>query len=219
MEFLMSRSRRKRAPRRTDIWPRVWRRRPVVVGIALLLAVAVAWVRLTRPGGSDFDRYHNRSFTCLRVIHGDSLEIAARDGRRATTRVRLLGVDAPKARVGEEPLYFSAEAEAFVRARVEGGTVRVVLPPDRTRDHYGRLLAYVYPGGSDDMLNEKLITTGHVYADPRFPHPWKERFIVLEERSRKRGEGLWQEVRPEQMPAWRYPYEEWREAHSVPVWD
>lgn len=202
----------KRRSRRTDIWPPLWRRRPVVV---VLLVVAVAWVvysRTQRPLADDYDRYHNRTFTCVRVVDGDTLDVDAPDGQHPTTRIRLWGVDTPEVAGRSGPaMYFGPEASAFVKAQLAGQPVRLVLAPQRTRCIYGRLLAYVYFGQPAQMLNEQLLEQGYAYADRRFPHIWAERFVELETRARRQKVGLWENVTLADMPTWRQRYEQWRE--------
>jgi endonuclease YncB( thermonuclease family) len=88
--------------------------------------------------------------------------------------------------------------------------VRIVLAPAKSRDRYDRLLAYVYPPDSQSMLNEDILEHGLGYADTRFPHVWRERFVQLEARARRQKTGLWAEVRPEQMPEWRQRLEQRR---------
>lgn len=190
--------------RRTDVWPRLYRRHPVAAVLTLLLLLAFAWYRVGIPTGTDHDRYHNKTFTCVNVVDGDTLDISAPDGKHNTTRIRLWGVDTPEtAHAPQGPMYFGNEAAALTRSLSLGNSVRVVLAPERARDRYDRLLAYVYLGDTDTMLNEELLTTGHAYADDRFNHPWKNRFLNLEEKARKRGNGLWAAVTFEQMPPWR----------------
>ena len=204
--------------RRSDLWPPFWRRRPLVTAsIALLVAVVVAG-RVLMPIGSDHDRYHNRFFMCVRVVDGDTIDIDAPDGSRETTRVRLWGVDTPEtARSDRGAMYYGAQASAFAKSCVEGKQVRIVLAPTKTRGKYGRLLAYVYSADSDTMLNEELITRGFGYADTRFDHVWRTRFLDLEKRARKQGVGLWADVTLEQMPEWRQRYEQWRSSDRRPV--
>jgi endonuclease YncB( thermonuclease family) len=236
----------RRIPRRTDIWPRPWRRRPAGAAVAVLIALILAWSRLHTPSGGDLDRYQNQTFTCVRAVDGDTIDIAAPDASRDHTRIRLWGVDTPE--TDKSPtgaMYFGAEASAFTHRLVDGKPVRIVLSPDRTRDKYGRLLAYVYvnvggavasnaggAGGTTgdgatgmqtaavsegEMLNEQLIAGGYAYADRRFPHLWKERFSGLEEKARKKKLGLWKSVRPDQMPKWRQRYEHWKSGEPEPT--
>jgi endonuclease YncB( thermonuclease family) len=173
--------------------------------------VVVARWRL--PQGSDQERYHDRLYRCVRVVDGDTIDIDVPDGRYPHTRIRLWGVDTPETVwPGQPPMYFGPEASAFTRSCVEGANVRVELSPGRSRDKYSRLLAYIYFGDPPAMLNEELIVRGYGYADRRFDHPWKTRFVQLEERAQKERQGLWAGVKPEQMPAWRQRYDSWRSA-------
>ena len=204
-----------RVPRRTDIWPRVWRRRPVAAVVAVLLLLVVVWGRVRVPLGSDHDRYHNKTFTCVNVVDGDTIDIDIRDGKYDHTRIRLWGVDTPEtARSDRGAMHFGDEASAFTKSLVLDKPVRVVLGPDRTRGLYGRLLAYVYLGDGDTMLNEEIVTHGCGYADHRFGHVWKQRFMQLENKPRKNGVGLWKDVTLDQMPEWRQRYEEWRASRA-----
>jgi micrococcal nuclease len=171
----------------------------------VLLGLAVLDRGFGRSGRSDdYSRYDNRRFRVASVVDGDTLHLDAPDGKHATTRVRLWGVDTPE--VDGSPqgrMYFGPEASEFARRMLADRDVRIVLSPTRTRDRYGRLLAYVYvePGG--ECLNERLLETGHAYADPRFDHPHKKRYGTIEQRARREGVGLWANVKPDQFPAWR----------------
>jgi micrococcal nuclease len=200
----MSIRRRKRTPRRTDIWPRAWRRRPIAAVVAVLLLLVVVWGRVRVPVGSDHDRYHDRTFTCVNVVDGDTIDVDVPDGKYDHTRIRLWGVDTPETSKSDTgSMYFGPEASAFTKSLVLDRPVHLLLAPGRTRGKYGRLLAYVYVGDSDAMLNEELIRRGFAYADSRFKHPWKQRFLNLESKARRDGEGLWRDVTVGQMPEWR----------------
>ncbi|NLX14120.1 MAG: hypothetical protein GXY44_10775 [Phycisphaerales bacterium] len=212
------RSGRKRIPRRADIWPRAYRRHPITAAIVLLLAVMVLWRRVDAPAGTDHDRYHNKTVTCVRVVDGDTLIIDVPDGNKDHTRVRLWGVDTPETDKSPRGAgYFGAEASEFARRMVEGKPVRIVLVPARPRDRYERLLAYVYLADSKTMLNEELLAQGYAYADHRFDHPWKQHFADLEKTARSKKLGLWENVTPDQYPEWRKRYEEKRSVPSPPA--
>lgn len=210
---------RRRIRRRTDIWPRVWRRHPLAVFATLLIVGILAWNRTRTPPapfGTDQERYHNKTFHCMHVVDGDTIDIDIPDGMRASTRIRLWGVDTPETVKPNTPvMHFGREASDYVKSRVLEKHVRIVLAPSRTRDKYGRLLAYVYPADSDSMLNEEIIANGYGYADSRFPHVWRERFIALEKRARKAKLGLWAEVAIDQMPEWRQRKERSREKQTT----
>ena len=196
--------------RRTDIWPRAWRRHPLGAVVALIIVAIVAWQRSSAPPrpapGTDFDRYHNRTFTCIYVADGDTIDVDEPDGDKDKTRIRLWGVDTPEtSKSPQGEMYFGPEASDFTKAFVLDQQVRLVLDERDTRDRYNRLLAYVYVG--DRILNEELIRTGYAYADTRFDHHWQSRFVQLEKTARKSLSGLWRKVQPEQMPGWRQKLE------------
>ncbi|MCO6438979.1 MAG: thermonuclease family protein [Phycisphaerae bacterium] len=199
------RSRRKVVPPTIQL-PRRWRRAGFGTLLLAFLALLAIWDRATyRPaGGDDHSCYDGQSFRVVHVVDGDTFDIDAPDGDHDRTRIRLWGVDTPEVAHGGRPAMFHGdEASRFAKESLGGRNVVVALAPNRTRDRYGRLLAFVYlePGGT--MFNELLIEEGHAYADLRFRHPYDDRFEVLEKRARAAKRGLWAEVTPGQMPPWR----------------
>lgn len=203
---------RRRVPRRTDIWPRLYQRHPVAAVALLVVLLLLTYSRLRTdapaPAGSDYEKYHNQTFRCIYVADGDTIDVDVPDGMKPKTRIRLWGVDTPetaKSPGGEK--YFGPEASAFAKSQVLNKPVRLELVSDDTRGKYGRLLAYVFVG--EVMFNEALLEQGYAYADRRFPHPWRERFIQLEKRAAKQEVGLWQDVTIDKMPEWRQRYETW----------
>jgi endonuclease YncB( thermonuclease family) len=196
--------------RRAEYWPPVWRRRPGTIFTSLVLLLSLAWARWHAPvsATSDYDRYQNQTVTCTRAIDGDTIDVNLPDGEHATTRIRLWGVDTPETKdTRTSVMYYGPEASSFTTSQAQGKSVRLVLAPEKSRDKYHRLLAYVYTDNGN-MLNEEIIAQGFGYADSRFPHPWRERFHELEERAQKKKMGLWKEVKFEQLPVWRQRYEQ-----------
>ncbi|MCC7291960.1 MAG: thermonuclease family protein [Phycisphaerales bacterium] len=173
--------------------------------VALLALGSAVYRRLSGRGTpDDLTRYHDRTFAVVHILDGDTFDVNARDGEHAATRVRLWGVDTPEVEGSRDgAMHFGAEASAFTRSALAGRTVRLVLDSERTRDLYGRLLAYAYLDDDPISLNEKLIDGGLAYADLRFDHAYRARFEALEKHARKSNAGLWKDVQPEQMPAWR----------------
>lgn len=192
-----------------------WPRRSGSVLVALIVAGLVAWARTRQPttgvptlSGSDYDRYHDKTFTCVHVADGDTIDVDAPDGNKQKTRIRLWGIDTPETQKSPQgQMHFGPEASEYTQSQVLNKPVRLVLSPDQTRDRYQRLLAYVYLSDSRTMLNERLLELGYAYADRRFAHPWMQRFVDLERKARKSNVGLWQAVTPDKMPAWRRKYE------------
>jgi micrococcal nuclease len=187
-----------------------WRRH---AWLAVALAAAVALSLLDQAGqpastGDDWAKYHDRSCKVVRVVDGDTIIIDVPDHDKPVTRVRLWGVDAPEtARHGRPESYFGAEAKAYTARRLEGRTVHLALSTKRTRGKYDRLLAYLYLERGGRMFNEMLLREGYAYADLRFDHHYYRSFRDIEKRARRDGAGLWADVTPARMPAWRQRFE------------
>lgn len=120
-----------------------------------------------------------------RVVDGDTAYTAEGDA------VRYLLLDAPE--VAHQPGVpsdcYAVEAAAENRALSEGREVR--LEYDREcRDHYGRLLAYVWHGES--LVNELLLAGGAgrllvIAPNDRYAREMRR----AEDDARSRGAGLW----------------------------
>ncbi len=204
--------------RRATPWPdsivqRSSRRRLFRLLQASLVAGAFVCGRVSAPTAppvpsGDQERYHNRTFSVVRVVDGDTLDIGVPDGDKDRTRIRLWGVDTPEVARGRgEGMHFGSEASAFAKRTLEGKDVHIVLSPRRTRGKYGRLLAYVFMERGGAMFNEMLLEGGYAYADLRFPHDYADRFRAIEKQSRRTKVGLWKDVTLETMPKWKQRYE------------
>ena len=196
-------------------WPDSIVRRPskhrlIRVLLFSLVASVLVCTRVSTPPAAtgDRDRYHNRTFSVVRVVDGDTLDIGVPDGDKDRTRIRLWGVDTPEvARGSGESMHFGPEASAFAKRTLEGRDVHIVLSPGRTRGKYGRLLAYVFMERGGAMFNEMLLREGYAYADLRFPHAYADRFRAIEKQTRRAKGGLWKDVTLETMPEWKQRFE------------
>ena len=177
--------------------------------LALLLAALAAAALADRAGlfgraGDDLVRYDNQLAPVVRQVDGDTFDVGIPDARegRATTRLRLWGVDTPETLHPDRPVeHFGPEASSYTRELTDGQTVRLRLLDRRSRDRHGRLLAYVYLGDGR-MLNRLLVESGHAYADPRFQHPYDMEFRDLMNQARRERRGLWAEIQESQLPAY-----------------
>jgi micrococcal nuclease len=128
--------------------------------------------------------------TVVRVVDGDTIHVRLAD---RVEKVRYIGVDSPEIHhpvKGEEP---GGRAAATVnRGLVEGRHVRLELDV-RTRDRWGRLLAYVWVG--DTMINAELIRLGYAHVMTVPPNVrYQELFVKLQREAREAGRGLWRPV-------------------------
>ncbi len=150
----------------------------------------------------DLEKYHDKSFTVVKVVDGDTIDIDIPDGNYPHTRIRLWGIDTPETKSPKVGImYFGPQAAEFTTKLALGKQVTVYLEERRTRGKYGRLLAYVQlPDGS--FLNKVLLKEGYAYADLRFKHSFYNKYKQLESAARSGKKGLWEKVTREQLPEW-----------------
>jgi micrococcal nuclease len=152
----------------------------------------------------DWDKYNEKSFTVVKVVDGDTIDINIPDANYATTRIRLLGIDTPETEKSPKgAMYYGAEASKFTSKTALGQEVTVVMDKlSKPRDKYNRLLAFIrFADGR--ILNEELVSQGFAYADTRFAHSYYKEYIQLEETAKKEKKGLWNGITPDQMLQWR----------------
>jgi micrococcal nuclease len=192
------------------------RRRFAIFTLCLLLAAAYVWLdhgpigcyRQAQPKSQeqakhyDFEKYHQKTFTVIKVVDGDTIDINTPDGKYNHTRIRLWGIDTPETKNPEVGImYFGPEAADFTTKSALGKQVTIYLEEHRTRDKYDRLLAYIkLPDGR--FLNEALLSEGFAYADLRFRHSFYRKYQQLETSARSQKKGLWEKVTPNQLPQW-----------------
>ena len=193
------------------------RRRSVIFGLCLLLIAVLIWLDHTtvehklqsRPKSEerlrvlDFERYHGKTFTVVKIVDGDTIDIDVPDGKYDHTRIRLWGIDTPETKNPKTGvMYFGPEAAEFARELALGKQVTVYLEEHRTRGKFGRLLAYVQLPDRR-FLNKVLLSEGFAYADTRFRHSSYHKYKQLEAAARSQKKGLWLKVKREQQPEWR----------------
>lgn len=179
------------------------RKASVVMMLAAIVAAMVFADRFGLFGRAptpDKQKYHDKVFRVVHVVDGDTLDVDIPDGQYDRTRIRLWGVDTPETLKKQVAVqHFGPEASEFAKTAVLDKMVTLKLEPRRTRDNYGRLLAYVYlPDGQ--MLNRVLIEKGYGYADPRFDHRHKSEFRRLQRRAKRLRLGLWKNATDADLP-------------------
>ena len=162
-------------------------RTPSLASVALL-AAALLYLLLSAgdeqapaPAGS------SAAARVERAVDGDTIVVSL-GGREE--RVRYIGIDTPESVDPNEPVQCFAERASDFNARlVEGRRVRLVFDAER-RDVYGRLLAYVYAGGT--FVNAKLVRLGYARTLQIAPNTnFADLFGRLERAAASAGRGLW----------------------------
>ena len=191
-------------------------RNAIFVAGLLLLALLIwldrgpirrRWQRQPQSGeklkASDFEKYHGKNFTVVKVVDGDTIDIDIPDGKYNHTRIRLWGIDAPETKSDKsDVMYFGPEASEFTKELALGKQVTVYMDKgNRTRGKYGRLLAYVQLPDKR-FLNEVLVAEGYAYADLRFHHSLYHKYEQLQASARRQKKGLWENVKRDQLPEW-----------------
>ncbi len=151
----------------------------------------------------DRAKYDGTPCRVIRIIDGDTLDVAIPDGQLRHTRIRLWGVDTPETVHPNKPVgHYGPEAAIFTARLAAYRDVTLQLEPTgRTRDNAerNRLLAYVIlPDGK--MLNAELIAQGYGYADPRYDHYLAAEFAALQLTARQARLGLWATVTNDDLP-------------------
>lgn len=189
-------------------WPRGPRRGIVGLVVGLLVALAVlpavpAW--RTGPGCLAPPKPAGLLAGWVeRVVDGDTLVVRLGDGRRE--RVRLIGVDTPEvhrsvklvrdaARTGGDQAAIQAlgrQASAYTEQALRGRPVELELDV-QVRDRHGRLLAYVWHGGT--LFNLAVVRDGYAQTLPVAPNLRHEaRLRACQREARAAGRGLWAHV-------------------------
>jgi micrococcal nuclease len=165
-------------------------RRVFVAILATLVPLVIA--------GAWFFIAHNRSGpslgpgegVVLDVIDGDTIDVRLADGDE---RVRLLGIDTPETvDPSRPPECFGAEASARTNELLPAGTLVVLERDVEPRDHFGRLLAFVFRRRDRLLVNRQLLAEG--LATPLAIAPNHARRAELEAaaaEARHAGRGLW----------------------------
>jgi micrococcal nuclease len=128
--------------------------------------------------------------TVVRVVDGDTIFVRLGD---RIEKIRYIGVNSPEIHhpiKGEEA---GGRAAAEVNRRlVQGHHLRLELDV-RTRDRYGRLLAYVWAG--DTMVNAELLRLGYAQVMTVPPNVrYQDLFMRLQREARDANRGLWRPI-------------------------
>lgn len=125
------------------------------------------------------------------IIDGDTIVVSF--GAGETEPVRLLGIDTPESVDPSRPVQcYGSEATARLTELIPPGTPILVEVDAEARDHYGRLLAYVYRADDSVFVNAALLSEG--FADLSIYEPNTTHRAELRraaQRARTADAGLW----------------------------
>lgn len=131
------------------------------------------------------------------VFDGDTLLAVTRQEGRL--KVRLYGIDAPETRKPDragQP--YSDQAKRVLKYKLLGREAQLEV---RERDQYGRAVAVVRLGRRD--INAEMVAEGMAWAYRRYLEgTYASEYIQLEERARRRYQGLWRQPNPQ--PPWEF---------------
>lgn len=125
--------------------------------------------------------------TVVDVVDGDTIEV----GLGGTVEdVRLIGVDTPETVHPSEPVEcFGPRASSYTSTALLGESVRLEFDDER-RDHYGRLLAYVWLDGK--LFNETLVARGLAEVIIYSPNDaYADTLLGAESKAQSSGRGMW----------------------------
>ncbi len=166
------------------------RRTPSVAVLLVILAATLAGTlagcgRLTRsqavpPGRAVVDR----------VVDGDTVVLRLGE---AEEPVRLIGIDTPETVKPDTPVQcFGPEASKHLKTLLPEGTAVSVARDREARDHFGRLLLYLWRSADRRFVNLDLVAGG--YARPLSLAPnvtYRGDFAAAAAEARAAGLGLW----------------------------
>jgi len=124
------------------------------------------------------------------IIDGDTLVITV-GGRRATTR--LIGIDTPETKKPDSPVEcYGPEATEFLRSLIPPATSILVRRDIEGRDHFGRILTYVFRAADGLFVNREILLQGYARALPIPPNTTFARaFADVAARARQERRGMW----------------------------
>ena len=150
---------------------------------ALIMLVAIFLIlifRLVEYIG--YDKAPGDRFVIMRVIDGDTVELAGGD------RLRLLGIDTP-----EKGELFYDSAAMFLESLVLGQKSRIEYA-DKRRDRYGRLLGFVYVEDTI-FVNRRILSAGlgylYLVKDQELSRPRFKELLVAQRQAVGSKIGLW----------------------------
>ena len=154
------------------------------------LVVVLACTFLGSCSSSDASLPQGANARVVKVIDGDTVDVSI-DGK--VERVRLIGIDTPETKKPNTPIEcYGPEASERIAFLLPVGTPVILQRDTEARDHYGRLLGYIFRFSDNLFVNGDLITGG--FARPLAIAPnttYSKEFSSLATNAQAAELGLW----------------------------
>lgn len=162
----------------------------MILLVILVAGIAIGWYTQRDDDSEEGPAKAGSSVsaTLEEVVDGDTARFRI-DGESES--VRYIGIDTPEMNYGQgSPACFAREATDF-NAKLLDRSDQITLVFDKERrDHYGRLLAYVYAGPT--LLQAELLEGGYATTIEVPPNTSRAKgFSKFEAEARQAGRGLW----------------------------
>ncbi len=159
-------------------------RRTFVVAAVLLLPLAACG----RLGGQSSGQPGQG--VVVRVVDGDTVVVRV---AQVTETVRLIGIDTPETVKPDTPVQcFGPEASHHLKELLAPGTAVDLARDTEARDHFGRLLVYLWRASDRRFVNLDLVAGGYARTldiAPNLAH--RRDFATAAADARAEGRGLW----------------------------
>jgi micrococcal nuclease len=154
------------------------RRLILTASLVLLVALLIVSFRLVEEIG--FDRAPGDRFVIVKVIDGDTVELAGGD------RLRLSAIDTPER---NQPLYDEAKE---LLSRLTLGKPATIKYGSVRRDRYGRLLGFLYVDSL--FINKEILENGlgylYLFKDTPLNSPQVKALLAAQREAIADGSGL-----------------------------
>ena len=160
---------------------------PRAIGAPLLVVLALISTACAPPADDGLPAGTAR---IVSIVDGDTVVIDL-DG--SDERVRLIGIDTPETVHPTRPVEcYGAESTDRITELVPPGSVVRLERDVEWRDHFGRLLLYLFRADDDLFVNEALVAEGYAatwHIDPN--GAYRSVLGAAEQDARAAGRGLW----------------------------
>ena len=154
------------------------------------LVVVLACTFLGSCSSSDASLPQGANARVVKVIDGDTVDVSI-DGK--VERVRLIGIDTPETKKPNTPIEcYGPEASERIAFLLPVGTPVILQRDTEARDHYGRLLGYIFRFSDNLFVNGDLMKGG--FARPLAIAPnttYSKEFSSLATDAQAAKLGLW----------------------------